>query len=158
MDLLSVIDVGCGTRPQGNVNCDLFVEGLHRDVTSDKIDYRKIPNFVICDGSYLPFATGSFKIAKSNHTIEHTETPYLFLQELRRVSKRIEMNVPFGCWYDWLWFRVHGHKWSLMPWWYRNALPVGAKVTIRLMWKRTLIRGKKIPLFVYPYLEIHVET
>ncbi len=156
MDSLSVIDVGCGIRPQGDVNVDLYIDGRHRDIT-DSIQTHSIANFIRADSLFLPFKQKAFEVAISNHTIEHTEQPYLFLRELQRVSRRIKMNVPLGCTMDWLWFRVHGHKWSLFTWWYHKVIP-NAKVSIKLTWKRTLIRGKNIPLFIYPYLEIHVET
>lgn len=70
-----ILDVGCGNYPKGNVNCDVNKA------------LRKIDNFVLCDGQFLPFKTGSFEIVYSTHVIEHVDNPCLMTKELLRTSK-----------------------------------------------------------------------
>src|SRR5208283_1043149 len=90
MMLNVMLDVGCGDHPLGSVNCDLDV---HRDTRP--LNYRKIPNFVLCDVEYLPFKDGAFKEAVSNHVIEHIKDPEALFREMVRVSsKKIVIRCP----------------------------------------------------------------
>lgn len=90
-----VLDVGCGTNPKGNVNCDLYPNlSLHR-FPHKKIELKAIPNFVRCDAHFLPFKDGSFETIIASHLLEHCEFPFLVLQEFRRVSTRkVIIEVP----------------------------------------------------------------
>jgi ubiquinone/menaquinone biosynthesis C-methylase UbiE len=79
-----VLDVGCGWYPQGDINVD--------------IQKRKdrIPNFVKADGQHLPFRDNVFSLVNSQHAIEHTPNPFLFLKELFRVSKcQVVLRCPW---------------------------------------------------------------
>jgi SAM-dependent methyltransferase len=84
------LDVGCGAKPTGNVNCDLFIKDTGH--WTGKIDQRrllsikKIPNFVICDSQQLPFRTGAFDVVYCSHLIEHVDNPFMLFKELNRVS------------------------------------------------------------------------
>jgi SAM-dependent methyltransferase len=97
---VTTLDVGCGDRPRGAVNVDLHPEATpHRSPDQRKaappLNAGAIRNFVIADGCHLPFRTGAFRRARSHHTIEHAENPYLFLRELLRVSRgRVEVVCP----------------------------------------------------------------
>jgi SAM-dependent methyltransferase len=87
-----MLDVGCGTRPKGDVNVDFFQEGFNPH-TGDQIrggfmSAREIPNFVLADAQHLPFRDESFSVAFSSHTIEHVGNPLLMLQEMCRVAER----------------------------------------------------------------------
>lgn len=87
-----ILDVGCGSNPRGDVNVDLFLNTLQeydqKSLTKTKVD-------VLADGNHLPFKTNSFDKVISHHTIEHTSTPFKFLQEIIRVSKKdIEVICP----------------------------------------------------------------
>lgn len=91
------LDVGCGDRPRGDVNCDLFVgESAHLGKGRGWIMPKKIPNFVKCDANYLPFKKGVFDVVFCSHVLEHkgvnaVETS----KELVRVAKRkIVIVVP----------------------------------------------------------------
>jgi hypothetical protein len=98
-----ILDVGCGHRPKGDVNVDLFVEATaHRCVDQRVNDdvalhVHEIKNFVKADACHLPFRDGSVKKAYSWHLIEHLVDPELFLRELTRVSaEQIEVRCPNG--------------------------------------------------------------
>lgn len=102
------LNVGCGTFPNGDINCDLFIKDIgHRDGCSTNrydLHTKKIKNFVLCDGQKLPFKTNSFETVISSHTIEHVPNPIEFLNELVRVSKNtIVIKCP-----HWLGDRLNG--------------------------------------------------
>lgn len=92
------LDVGCGNRPEGDVNCDLYITDVgHRTAKRNSlsvdrsrsdfhIDFKQVPNFVLCDAMHLPFRTGCFDEVVSNSVIEHISEPQMFLKELLRVS------------------------------------------------------------------------
>jgi len=83
-----ILDVGCGNRPSGDVNCDFTVKDVgHRGTKGKSINYKKIKNFILCDAQYLPFKDLVFNEVYSSHVIEHLKNPYLFLKETIRVSK-----------------------------------------------------------------------
>ena len=88
----NLLDVGCGTRPKGDVNVDFFSSGFNpqtgNQIQGEYMTPRKIKNFVIADASHLPFRDGSFNVVFSSHTIEHVENPTLMFRELCRIAKR----------------------------------------------------------------------
>ncbi len=92
MELTLRLDVGCGSRPKGDVNVDFFKHGWNRqEADQDKGEYvnpHSIPNFVVASAEALPFRSGVFDVAYSSHTIEHVYHPFKMLRELARVSKR----------------------------------------------------------------------
>jgi hypothetical protein len=94
------LDAGCGSTPQGDVNCDLFImDAGHRTGTRDKfgepINPKRIKNFIVCDVQHLPFRSNVFEVVYSSHVIEHVSNPLLFLRELVRVSNwRITLLCP----------------------------------------------------------------
>jgi ubiquinone/menaquinone biosynthesis C-methylase UbiE len=71
---LNVLDVGCGDRPKGDVNLDLFFFG-------------KWKNFILAEAHHLPFKDGAFKKVYSKNCVEHLENPLKFFQEAKRVLK-----------------------------------------------------------------------
>ena len=92
-----ILDIGCGFRPKGNVNIDLFDVG--NEVFAGKHFFkrcpRSIPNFIFSDGQYLPIRNKVFEESYSKGVIEHTENPSLFLKEMVRVSKTyFKLIVP----------------------------------------------------------------
>jgi len=98
-----LLDVGCGHRPKGDVNVDLFPEPTaHRCVDQRVNDdvalhVHEIPNFVRADACHLPFRDGAFNGSYSWHLIEHLVDPEAFLRELMRVSaEKIEVRCPNG--------------------------------------------------------------
>jgi hypothetical protein len=98
-----LLDIGCGHRPRGDINVDLFVEAsAHRCVDQRvnddvRLDVRGMENFVRADACHLPFKDGAVKRSYSWHLIEHLADPKLFLGELTRVSaEQIEVRCPNG--------------------------------------------------------------
>jgi len=85
------LDVGCGSQPRGDVNCDLFLgKSPHT-----KYIIKKCENFVLCDAEWLPFKNSSFPIVHASHLMEHLPNPFNFLKETRRVSSKIVyLQVP----------------------------------------------------------------
>ena len=98
-----LLDVGCGHRPRGDVNVDLFPgPSAHRCVDQRvnddvRLDVRSIGNFVRADACRLPFRGRSVQGCYSWHLIEHLADAEGFLRELMRVSaERIEVRCPNG--------------------------------------------------------------
>jgi ubiquinone/menaquinone biosynthesis C-methylase UbiE len=95
-----ILDVGCGTYPRGDVNCDLFIcDTGHRTGLKERRDKsikpREVKNFVLCDGQYLPFKDSSFEQVVSIHLIEHVNDPWLLLKEIIRVSSdKVTIRCP----------------------------------------------------------------
>ena len=88
----AMLDVGCGTKPKGDVNVDFFHGGLNPQ-TGDQIQGllmspKRIKNFVVADAMHLPFKAESFNVVFSAHTIEHVPNPFLMLWEMCRVAKK----------------------------------------------------------------------
>jgi len=72
---MTILNVGCGDRPAGDVNLDRFY-------------YGKWKNFVIAEAHYLPFKKNTFDKIYSKHCLEHLENPLKFFKEAKRVLKK----------------------------------------------------------------------
>lgn len=101
------LDVGCGSRPKGNVNVDLLLEDsdpLKRNLLQKKnfvVNNDKIQNFIRADARYLPFQDKVFDKSYCFHLMEHISEERIVYEEINRVSSReIEIRVPFGIWED----------------------------------------------------------
>jgi SAM-dependent methyltransferase len=116
-----MLDVGCAHRPKGDVNVDLFINKPNIHVDSVVVNPKKIPNFVLADAQHLPFASYSIDHVYCSHLIEHVDNPYLLLQELIRVSRRlVEIYTPHRL----LGWRHHhpGHRCHFTLTWFAKAL------------------------------------
>lgn len=86
------LDVGCGSKPTGDVNVDFCVRGWNSQEGDQKrgefLNPKVIPNFVVADAEHLPFKDDVFDVAFSSHVIEHVPNPSIMLREMCRVSKR----------------------------------------------------------------------
>lgn len=94
---LRVLDVGCGSRPRGDVNVDLRSPkyAAPRHFT---LHPKKIRNFVLADVQHLPFQDETFHLVFSSHVIEHVENPVLMLKEIIRVAKDLAIiKCPHRC-------------------------------------------------------------
>jgi ubiquinone/menaquinone biosynthesis C-methylase UbiE len=90
----TILDVGCGNEPHGDVNMDLYRrENIHR---KGNINIRKIPDFILADCHYLPFKDASFEIVFCSHVLEHKGINLkLVCEELLRVAKKqVMIRVP----------------------------------------------------------------
>jgi len=83
------LDVGCGTRPHGDINVDI---GPTQTNTHPR-NLRTRAN-VYADGCYLPFKDGAFGDVYSFDVIEHVPDPVKFVRELERVGGRITIVTP----------------------------------------------------------------
>jgi len=88
----TMLDVGCGTKPKGDVNLDLSRTSFNSQESAKSQGQSMAPrgtkNFVVADALHLPFKDASFSSAISIHTIEHVSDPLLMLREMCRVAKR----------------------------------------------------------------------
>lgn len=111
LGLFSILDVGCGCRPGGSVNCDLHIRKTFHRSSFPIIDAHNVPNFVRCDALHLPFKNDSFNIVYSDSVIEHLDNPYLMLNEMIRVSSnRIEVHAPHRFYFrKWQTRKQHKH-------------------------------------------------
>lgn len=124
-----ILDVGCGSRPRGDVNVDL------RTNVDPKISLflepQDIPNLVLADVSYLPFKDSIFEKVLSSHVIEHVDKPHKMLEELLRVAKKeITIQCPHKMSEHPLTFaRRHGyHQNFFNQAWFKNVLRKQPKV------------------------------
>lgn len=79
----NVLCVGCGNKPEGNVNIDAFP--LDRTQCTFDYDIKNIINFCVGSGEYLPLKDKLFKIVIARHCLEHMENPLGVLKEFKRV-------------------------------------------------------------------------
>lgn len=92
---MEILDVGCGSRPRGNVNVDLRSPKYTRPKRHLHRKPRDIENFVLASAEHLPFKDAAFPLVVSYHTIEHVEKPVKMLRELIRVSNStVEIKCP----------------------------------------------------------------
>jgi len=140
---MNVLDIGCGCRPRGDVNVDLYVgKTIHR-TRLQEINPKQIRNFVKADSLHLPFKTNSFDNVVSYHVIEHVDNPTLFLKECVRVVKK---QVVIVCPHAWargkLFRRNMAHKSYFRCRWFIQSL------------KQFYMEVKRIdkPLFGIPFL------
>jgi len=75
MTLMNVLDVGCGDRPTGDVNLDLFF-------------YGKWNNFIIGEAHHLPFKNEAFNKVYAKNCLEHFEDPFKFFIEVKRILRK----------------------------------------------------------------------
>ena len=90
--IVDSLDVGCANCKRGSVGVDRFrftsEIGVGKPLTRTLVD-------VIAVGEYLPFIDSCFEKVYSYHSIEHSDCPERFLNELVRVcSNIVEIRCP----------------------------------------------------------------
>lgn len=92
MKLVRILDLGCGSRPSGFVNLDLFVGYTphHGHTIKPENHWR----FVQGDALNLPFRDNTFGLVKMQHCLEHLLNPNQALKEAARVAPRLLVFVP----------------------------------------------------------------
>ncbi len=137
------LDVGCGHKPKGDVNIDLFTRSTgHRcdDQTKNTdvpLSAREIKNLINAECCHLPFADNTFDAAMSNSLIEHIDEPFMLLKELVRVTKN-EGRVKIICPHKLSHRREYiFHKHSFNVSWFTKAFAIlNIKVTqINIAWR-----------------------
>jgi len=77
-----MLDIGCGARPYGNIQIDLYAE------ESDKHHVRKsVDPTIYASAEYLPFRDESIDRVLCLHILEHLRRPFDALLEVHRVLK-----------------------------------------------------------------------
>lgn len=80
------LDVGCGDKPFGDVNVDLYPNvTIHRS-NRKPLKTSNIKNFIKCDVHYLPFKNSIFNVVHSRNVLEHISNPLKMIREMIRVS------------------------------------------------------------------------
>jgi|Deesub1362B_J571_1020462.scaffolds.fasta_scaffold09797_2 ubiquinone/menaquinone biosynthesis C-methylase UbiE len=96
--LFKRLDVGCGLRPTGDVNVDLFFreETEHVDAIGKKLVVAEgVRNPVKADAHFLPFRNEVFDEVYSHHVLEHIDDPSKALLEMLRVARyKVVFVVP----------------------------------------------------------------
>lgn len=110
-----ILDVGCGDRPKGDVNLDLF-EGESVDLQGlrGKINPSETVNFVQGTIYNLPFRNKVFNKVLCHHLLEHLKEPKEAIKELIRVSRYgVEIIVPYK-WHEIIqnWFQPQRARWA----------------------------------------------
>lgn len=162
----SVLDVGCGANPMGDVNIDLFVG--HTEHRAEPLIPKETPNFIICDACHLPFKDDSFPVVFSKDTLEHVgrkpqrtnPAPYNALKEMLRVASRnLELYVPHRLSManaeKRFWRREHNAFFNLR--WFEMVIPrIEKELSIKLS-KMVELRRKPWLLYFLPMPdEIHI--
>ena len=113
------LDVGCGDRPSGDVNCDLDVGKSPHRGGNRSLNPKLVPNFVICSCNNLPFKDGSFTELFCSHVLEHKGVkPFQAIAEFKRVTHGdITIVVPHRFsrekWFPYRQFAMHDKYFSL---------------------------------------------
>jgi len=82
-----ILDIGCGHRPHGHVNVDLYAKATwHRSEdrfpTDRSLIRKRIKNLVTANAHHLPFKDNSFSTVFSRNTIEHVTNPVKMIKEM----------------------------------------------------------------------------
>lgn len=138
---MKVLDVGCGARPKGDVNVDLYPN--NKQQCKESYNPKRIRNFVIADAENLPFKTKCFLKVYAIHVCEHLKNPFKALHEFNRVGKIIYIRVPSP--YDPHLSKAHLYTWDCVT--LRNLLTkVFRNVKISYASRAIRFHGKAIPL------------
>ena len=159
---LNVLDVGCGSKPHGTVNCDLYIDDIQGHRGDKLLFVKSLPNFVNCDGRYLPFVDGCFDAVFSGQLIEHLENPVAFIKELSRVCKvggivtietvhRLGERMHSQMYRKTKWFSEH-HISQFNFSWFASAAPVaGCKLIDSYVISNASFPHHYIALIKFPY-------
>ena len=122
-----ILDVGCGHKPRGHVNLDLYPERTeHRNPAlnghADRaLNTRQIRNFIRADTQHLPLRDATFETVVSSHVIEHVKDPVEMLRELTRVAKhKVVIRYPHRLAHESK--REHIHKHHFNKRWFEHTL------------------------------------
>jgi len=108
---MKILDVGCGSKPWGNINLDLNVgKSKHHKFS---YDVKQIKNFTRGDATSLPFKNKSIDVLIARHCLEHIPEPLKAVIEFERVTReKIIIMVPNNPTNTE--FKTHIYSWSLV--------------------------------------------
>jgi SAM-dependent methyltransferase len=109
--LNTILDIGCGSNPRGNLNLDLYQgTSVHHKYDYNPIDIEK---FVNGDGSRLPYRDKSIDFIVSRHCLEHIPEPLRAIEDWARVARKgVVIMVPNNPTIEE--FPAHLYSWSLI--------------------------------------------
>jgi len=109
-----ILDVGCGNKPQGDVNVDLFSSVTpHLRKDRNAINSHDIPNFVNADIHFLPFRRSTFSLVTCFSVLEHKGVSFskavreLYRVAIREVIIRVPHRYQRDSWLRWKQFGMH---------------------------------------------------
>ena len=149
------LDVGCGGRPTGFVNLDLYPED--REQFNEAWNPKDVPHFVLGDAQALPFRDKVFTDLVAYHLIEHLLEPLAGLREFERVANQVELTTPSQFSTD----RTPSHLYTWNPFTFGNLLrQVFSHVEVEYKTDKPFLPGsRKLTLLnpVFKALGIHRE-
>ncbi|MGE5554705.1 MAG: class I SAM-dependent methyltransferase [Methanocella sp.] len=103
------LDIACGAKPFPNANvlCDLHTKPVPDRSMKQLVTGGK--PFVLCSCNALPFKDQAFDFVTSYYLIEHTDSPWILLKELKRVSRHGYIQSP--SWFNELLYGEKVHNW-----------------------------------------------
>jgi len=104
-----VLNISCGRTEYGHVNADITEQSVARFVKYNL-------------GEKLPFADKQFGAVYTSHTLEHTDDPMAFYQELCRVAEKVFPIYPlvyessaYWPFHKWIALDLSGQRWFKNP-------------------------------------------
>jgi len=149
------LDIGCGGRPTGDVNLDLYPED--RGQFNEAWKPKEVPHFILGDAQALPFRDKVFTDLVAYHLIEHLPEPLAGLREFERVANQVELTTPSQFSTD----RTPSHLYTWNPFTFGNILrQVFSHVEVEYKTDKPFLPGsRKLTLLnpVFKALGIHRE-
>lgn len=90
------LDVGCGEKPYRSLFSNCKYIGVDIEESGRPIDLKR-PDFFY-DGVRTPFDDNTFDLVICTQVLEHVRSPFLLIQEMRRVCKQgglLIISLPF---------------------------------------------------------------
>lgn len=104
-----VLDVGCGSKPKGNINLDINI-GYNKH-HQHKYNVKYFKNFIRASATHLPIRNKSIHYINASHILEHLINPIETLKEWKRVTKiMVLIHVPNNPTIEE--FKEHLYSWS----------------------------------------------
>jgi ubiquinone/menaquinone biosynthesis C-methylase UbiE len=98
---VSVLDVGCGLHPRGDVNTDAYLDSTHRRRgVGPSLDPSSIQRFVKAEAENMPmFRDRQFTVVRCHQVLEHIQNWRQALREMWRVcDHHLIIEVPDRRW------------------------------------------------------------
>jgi SAM-dependent methyltransferase len=96
------LNICCGMTDGGGINADI-------------VPHARVPRMTIVDIYNLPFKDQQFEHVLCSNTIEHSDEPERFYDELQRVAKHITVVIP-PLWDISAVVNLLEHRWIFLSW------------------------------------------